>query len=105
MYVVLKGEAQVQFQRGELQLDIDNLKGGDVFGEIGFSGEDVERTATVIAAKPMTVVRIDAAGARKGLRFYPRIAARLHQNISNILGQRLGEAHERLADVVNLHVG
>jgi hypothetical protein len=53
----------------------------------------------------MTVVRIDAAGARKGLRFYPRIAARLHQNISNILGQRLGEAHERLADVVNLHVG
>jgi uncharacterized protein len=105
MYVVLKGEAQVQFKRGELQLDIDNLKAGNVFGEIGFSGEDVERTATVIAAKPMTVVRIDAASARKGLRFYPRIAARLHQNISNILGRRLVESHERLADVVKLHVG
>lgn len=105
MYVVLKGEAQVQFTRGELQLDLDNLKGGDVFGEIGFSGEDVERTATVVAAEAMTVVRIDAAGARKGLRFYPRIAARLHQNISNILGQRLVESHERLADVVKLHMG
>ncbi|MFT4561329.1 MAG: putative RND superfamily exporter protein [Gammaproteobacteria bacterium] len=105
MYVVLKGEAQVQFKRGELKLDIDNLKSGDVFGEIGFSGEDVERTATVVAAEPMTVVRIDAAGARKGLRFYPRIAARLHQNISNILGQRLVESHERLADVIKLHVG
>lgn len=105
MYVVLKGEAQVQFTRGELQLDLDNLKPGDVFGEIGFSGENVERTATVIAAEPMTVVRLDAAGARQGLRFYPRIAARLHQNISNILGQRLVESHERLADVVKLHMG
>lgn len=105
MYVVLKGEAQVQFKRGELQLDIDNLRPGSVFGEIGFSGDDVERTATVIAAEPMTVVRLDAEGARKGLRFYPRIAARLHQNISNILGQRLVESHERLADVIKLHMG
>jgi len=105
MYVVLKGEAQVHFTRGELQLDIDNLKPGDVFGEIGFSGEDVERTATVVAAEPMTVVRLDAEGAEKGLRFYPRIAARLHQNISNILGRRLVESHERLADVVKLHMG
>ncbi|TDJ70173.1 MAG: cyclic nucleotide-binding domain-containing protein [Proteobacteria bacterium] len=105
MYVVLKGEARVQFEQGELRLDIDNLKAGDVFGEIGFSGDDVERTATVVAAKPMTVVRLDAAGARKGLRFYPRIASRLHQNISNILGQRLVESHERLADVIKLHMG
>lgn len=105
MYVVLKGEAQVQFTRGELQLDLDNLKPGDVFGEIGFSGDDIERTATVLAAEAMTVVRIDAAGAKKGLRFYPRIAARLHQNISNILGQRLVESHERLADVVKMNTG
>jgi hypothetical protein len=104
MYVVLKGTAQVQFKRDELRLDIGNLKGGDVFGEIGFSAEDVERTATVVAAEPMKVARLDAPGARKGLRFYPRIAARLHQNISNILGQRLVESHERLADVVKLHV-
>ena len=100
MYVVLKGEAQVQFEKGEVRLDIDNLKPGDVFGEIGFSGEDVERTASVIAVEPMTVVQIDAETARKGLRFYPRIAARLHQNISNILGQRLVESHGRLADYV-----
>ncbi len=105
MYVVLKGEAQVRFKRDELQLDIDMLPPGSVFGEIGFSGEDVERTATVVAAEPMTVVCLDAEGARKGLRFYPRIAARLHQNISNILGRRLVESHERLADVVKLHMG
>ena len=88
MYVVLKGEGQVQFEQGDVRLDIDNLKPGDVFGEIGFSGEDVERTATVVAAEPMTVVQLDAEGTRKGLRFYPRIASRLHQNISNILGRR-----------------
>ena len=48
----------------------------------------------------MTVVQLDAEGTRKGLRFYPRIASRLHQNISNILGRRLVESHGRLADYV-----
>ena len=52
MYVVLKGTAHVQFPRGEIQLDIDTLTPGDVFGEIGFSNRDVERSANVIAAIP-----------------------------------------------------
>lgn len=100
MYVVLAGLGQVQFKQGDVELDIDYLRPGDVFGEIGFSGEDVERTATVVAHQPMTVVKLDAESTKKGLRFYPRIASRLHRNISNILGQRLIESHQRLADYV-----
>ena len=98
MYVVLAGLGQVQFKQGDVELNIDYLRPGDVFGEIGFSGEDVERTATVIAHEAMTVVKLDAESTKKGLRFYPRIASRLHRNISNILGRRLIESHRRLAD-------
>ncbi|MEZ0148243.1 MAG: MMPL family transporter [Candidatus Reddybacter sp.] len=101
MYVLLKGTVQVQFDKDELTIDLDVLKPGDVFGEIGFSGTDVERTATVVAIAPISVVRLDEVSIEKGLRFYPRLASRLHRNISNILGARLVESHDRLADAVS----
>ena len=102
MYVVLKGRASISITRDEINLDIDEIAPGDIVGEIGFSGDTVERTATVTATEPMTVVRLEADGTRKGLRFYPRIAARLHQNISNILGARLLESHQRLIDSMTM---
>ena len=105
MYVLLSGTAQVQFDKEALSLDLDVLRPGDVFGEIGFSGEDVERTATVIAIDTISVVRLDETSTQKGLRFYPRLASRLHRNISNILGARLVESHDRLADAVKERAG
>ena len=101
MYVLLKGSAQIQFEQDDLTLDIDALKPGDVFGEISFSGEDVERIASVVALGPVSVVRLDASSTQKGLRFYPSLAARLHRNIGVILGKRLVESHHRLADAVS----
>ena len=103
MYVVLKGLGDVSIERDDINLNIDEIGPGDIVGEIGFSGADVERTASVTAREPMAVVRLDAEGAHKGLRFYPRIAARLHQNISNILGARLLESHQRLMDSVRIN--
>lgn len=103
MYVVLKGVGDVSIKRDDINLNIDEIGPGDIVGEIGFSGTDVERTASVTAREPMAVVRLDAEGAHKGLRFYPRIAARLHQNISNILGARLLESHQRLMDHVRMN--
>jgi predicted RND superfamily exporter protein len=105
MYVLLKGSAQIQFDKDDLTLDIDALKPGDVFGEIGFSGEDVERIASVVTMEPVSVVRLDASSTQKGLRFYPRLAARLHRNIGVILGMRLVESHNRLADAVSQRAG
>jgi predicted RND superfamily exporter protein len=105
MYVLLKGSAQIQFDKDNLTLDIDALKPGDVFGEIGFSGGDVERIASVVAMEPVSVVRLDASSTQKGLRFYPRLAARLHRNIGVILGMRLVESHNRLADAVSQRAG
>ena len=98
MYVVLQGRAKVSITRDDINLDIDEIGPGDIVGEIGFSRENVERTATITAKEAMTVVRLEAESTRKGLRFYPRIAARLHQNISNILGKRLRGLHQQLID-------
>jgi predicted RND superfamily exporter protein len=105
MYVVLEGEAEVKVRRDNIELYIDDIGPGGIFGEIGFSGEGVERSATITGRGPVSVVRLDAESMQKGLRFYPRIAARLHQNISNILAARLIESHDRLADTVRIHLG
>jgi CRP-like cAMP-binding protein len=99
MYVILQGRANISIKG--VALALDEIGPGDIVGEIGFSGENVERTATVTATEPMTVVRLAAESTRTGLRFYPRIAARLHQNISNILGSRLVESHQRYIKVLH----
>lgn len=98
MYVVLQGAGMAVLDDGDTRIDLGRFTPGQVFGEIGFSGEGVERTATVTASEPTTVVRLDADSARKGLRHYPRIAARLYRNIGNILGERLGDANRRLVN-------
>lgn len=98
MYVILKGSADVNIENDGTVLTVDKIKPGDLFGEIGFSGEGIERTASIVATTPLTVVRFEANSALKGLRFYPGIARRLHQNISVVLGRRLVESHQRLID-------
>jgi uncharacterized protein len=97
MYVVLQGTSVATLDDGPSRIELGTFQPGQVFGEIGFSGEGVERTATVTATEPSTVVRLDAESAHKGLRFHPRIAARLYRNIGNILGARLGDVNRRLA--------
>jgi predicted RND superfamily exporter protein len=101
MYVILSGQATVSIAREGENLDIDEIGPGDLVGEIGFSGQGVERTATIRASEPLTVVRLDSESTSKGLRFYPRIAAKLHQNISVVLGARLLESHGRLLQSMN----
>ncbi len=96
MYVILRGSAEISIQRDDVTISIDQLGPGEVFGEIGYSGQGVRRIATVTASDSLTVARLDANSTHKGLRFYPNIAARLNQNISVILGQRLSESHLRL---------
>jgi predicted RND superfamily exporter protein/CRP-like cAMP-binding protein len=99
MYVILKGEVSISIAREGRDLVIDTGKAGDIFGEIGFSGSELPRTATIRALTPVTAVRLDAGKAGKGLRFYPAIATRVFRNISRLLGTRLGQSHARLLEV------
>lgn len=100
MYVILAGQADIQIERDGVALTVGAIGPGALFGEVGFSGPGVERTATVIARTPLTVVSFDADSVSKGLRFYPGITTRLQRNISLVLGERLRESHERLLSAV-----
>jgi uncharacterized protein len=103
MFVLLRGSVEVSIEKDGTHRTIDQGHAGDIFGEIGFTGPGVSRTATITAVTPVTVVRLDAPRAQRGLRFYPGIAIRLFRNICRVLGARLREAHGRLLRMADLH--
>ncbi len=96
MYVLLRGRAEVAIEHEGSRLVVDQGGPGDIFGEIGFAGPGVPRTASIRAVTPVTAVKLDAARAHRGLRLYPRIATLVFRNISRLLGERLQASHERL---------
>lgn len=98
MFVILDGAVDVLFEQAGGTKTIDQGGPGDIFGEVGFAGETVARTATVRATSRVTAIRMDANRAQKGLRFYPGISTRVYRNIGAILGGRLLRSHQRLMD-------
>ncbi len=51
--------------------------------------------AAVRAVTPVSALRFDYERMRKDLKFFPNIVAKLHFNISYILGQRLADMVEK----------
>ncbi len=96
MYVLLSGTVDVvtEVEGGEAHF-IETLQPGAVFGEAGFV-VGVKRTASVIARDAVQVLKLDPEKTADSLKLYPGIAARLHRNISRILGERLASVHEIL---------
>jgi CRP-like cAMP-binding protein len=96
MYVLLRGRVEVAIEHEGSRLVVDHGGPGDIFGEVGFAGPGVPRTASIRAVTPVTAVKLDAARAHRGLRLYPRIATLVFRNISRLLGERLQASHARL---------
>ncbi|MDA7949456.1 MAG: MMPL family transporter [Hyphomicrobiaceae bacterium] len=108
MYLVLSGEIDVlrdtDVKKLERGADASSLKKvgsfgpGEVFGEIGFVAGNT-RTATCVAAEPSTLLVFSPEGKDKALRLYPRIEAKLNQNISRTMAERLAMATRQKPDV------
>lgn len=89
MYVLLDGAADIQqTDRTGSKNTLGVLVPGDVFGEIALVSK-MARTADIVATSPVRVLSLNWESFRRVARIYPRVATRLYQNISNILGQRM----------------
>ena len=108
MYLVLSGGIDVLreagVKKGKTGMDDANFKKvgsvgpGEIFGEIGFLG-DTPRTATCMASEDSTLLVFSPEAKNKALRLYPRIEAKLNQNISRTLGERLAKATRNKPEV------
>lgn len=104
MYLVLSGRVDVLRGTDSRKGDAAGLKKvgsfgpGEVFGEIGFVGGNA-RTATCMAAEPSLLLVFSPEGKDKALRLYPRIEAKLNQNISRTMAERLAQATRHKPEV------
>lgn len=108
MYLVLSGGIDVLRETGPGKgkggaedsgfKKVGSLGPGEIFGEIGFVGH-APRTATCIASEKSTLLVFSPEGKNKALRLYPRIEAKLDQNISRTMGERLAKATRHKPDV------
>jgi predicted RND superfamily exporter protein len=94
MYLVLEGQLESSIERDGVRVPLNRHGRGDVLGEVGlFRGE---RTANVDCQTPCRLLRFDQENLARLQRRYPRTAAKLMRNLSEVLADRLKSATQRV---------
>jgi uncharacterized protein len=95
MYVVIRGRAKVMVGDGDQRQTVNQLKRGDVFGEMGLVRQK-ERTADVVANGDLQVLAVDQRFLDRIQRRYPRIASKVFLNLTRILSDHV----ERMTNLI-----
>jgi uncharacterized protein len=94
MYLVIEGALQSHIERDAARVVLNRHGRGDVLGEVGlFRGE---RTANVDCESDCRLLRFDQDNLARLQRRYPRTAAKLMRNLSEVLADRLKSATQRV---------
>ncbi len=98
VYAVLEGELDVFVSRGGERLRARVARRGDLVGTLGYYAK--HRTETVRATSDVKLLRIEERDLAELMRRYPRVAARIFQNLGRATttealttADRLREAH------------
>jgi CRP-like cAMP-binding protein len=94
MYVIIAGTTEVLAGDGGGRQRINQLRRGDVFGEMGLV-RHAERTADVVAAGNVDVLALDERFLRRIQNRYPRIASKVFLNLTRILSDNLQRTTEK----------
>jgi len=89
--LLLSGEVVVRANGVEL----GRMQRGDFFGEVALAA-DLPRTAEVVAVEDCELVFFLRSDLKEWLAIMPKEAARLLQNLSKMLAQRLMDANKRI---------
>jgi predicted RND superfamily exporter protein len=94
LYVVIDGRLRAWVERDGGPVELATHSRGDVVGEVGLFQH--RRTANVDVTERARVLRITPESLDHLARRYPRIAARVHRNLGEILASRLAKLTGRL---------
>lgn len=90
--VVIEGRVRVESKDGEL---IDELRSGDMVGEISFL-DGKPRTANVVSGGKAKIMVIPAARLKDLMRKNPRLESTIYKNAALALCERLREANQQV---------
>ena len=89
-----RGNIESHIEREGARVPLNQHGRGDVLGEVGlFRGE---RTANVDCLTACRLLRFDQENLARLQRRYPRTAAKLMRNLSEVLADRLKSATQRV---------
>ncbi len=98
MFVILSGRAKVaRHTDSGSEHEIATLSVGDMVGELAFLN-NAPRTADVIALEPVEALVLSPESVNKVLNADKKIAAKIYQNLSRILAQRLTTTTHRFTE-------
>ncbi len=97
MFMLLEGTVEIFLRKKDRDIHLADVAPGAILGEVGFV-KPIQRTAEVRAKTRVQMLVFEANRVRVGMRFYPRIAAKLNLNISAVLGSRLAENIQRVRE-------
>ena len=98
VYAVLEGQLDVFVDRGGTPLKTRVVKQGELVGTLGYYAK--RRTETVRAASEARLLRIEERDLAELLRRYPRIAARIFQNLGRAQTKEALAAADRLREAI-----
>jgi len=90
--LILSGEASVRING----IELERMHRGDLFGEVALAA-DLPRTAEVVAVQDSELVFFLRSDLQEWLAIMPKEAARLLQNLSKMLAQRLMEKNKMIS--------
>lgn len=91
--LILSGEVAVRIK----DVEIERMHRGDLFGEVALVA-DLPRTAEVVATEDSELVFFLRSDLQEWLAIMPKEAARLLQNLSKLLAQRLMEKNKMISE-------
>jgi len=92
--VVIDGELSAATTRDGKRVEYGTMRRGDVVGEVAFFSHS--RSADVDVTKDARLLRFDQGDLDRLARRYPRIAARVNRNLSQVLARRVMNTAQRL---------
>ncbi len=94
--LMLAGEVSVSVK----DVELDRMRRGDLFGEVALATE-LPRTAEVVAIRDCELVFFLRSDLKEWLAIMPKEAARLLQNLSKMLAQRLMDKNKMITQQEN----
>ena len=92
MYIILNGEARVQKNGRDGEVELAKLESADSFGEMSLADNEA-RSASVVADSDCVLVRL----SDQIINTRPEIGLKVYRNIAKVLSARLRAADELLA--------
>ena len=95
MYAIINGAVDVVRGEGAAAQTVARLERGQIFGEMALVLKE-PRTATVVTAEDTELLRFNDRTLHRIRGRFPRLAAKLYRNLTNILGTRLKATTDKL---------